>query len=479
MQMLLRSRSCGGRLALACAALVLAGGAVPALAVPSFARQTGMTCAACHTMIPELTPFGREFKLNGYVLDNLRQITGETMERRQTLALNQLAPISAMLQVSYTRTAQPLPDSARSGALAKDGEVLFPQQVSLFYAGKIANGLGAFMQLTYDGAEDHFAIDNTDIRYARYIGLAEPAGAGESRPAGFLHRHDVLVGLTLNNNPTVQDPWNSTAAWGFPYASSSVAPGPNASARLDSGAGGVGQNAAGLGAYLWFDHALYAEFSLYTAAKTGGAHPLDSTQAAVLQGVAPYWRVGYEYRWARNSLFVGTYGTQMRMLPGNGEPLSGPVDRYTDVAADTEYQYIGDDNLVTVLASYIHEKQHLDASFAYGASASATDDLHSLKAVAEYSYRRTIGGAAGIFSTSGSADPLLYPNDGTVNGSLAGTPDSRGYILELDYLPFLNTKLQLQYVGYTRFNGSGTDYEGSGRSASDNNTLYLLVWLNF
>jgi hypothetical protein len=24
--------------------------------VPSFARQTGMTCAACHTVFPELTP---------------------------------------------------------------------------------------------------------------------------------------------------------------------------------------------------------------------------------------------------------------------------------------------------------------------------------------------------------------------------------------------------------------------------------------
>jgi hypothetical protein len=44
----------------------------PSWAVPSFARQTGMACAACHTVFPELTPFGREFKLNGYVLDNIK-----------------------------------------------------------------------------------------------------------------------------------------------------------------------------------------------------------------------------------------------------------------------------------------------------------------------------------------------------------------------------------------------------------------------
>src|ERR1700689_4715660 len=102
-------------------------------AVPSFARQTGMTCAACHTVFPELTPFGREFKLNGYVIDNLKQIKGVTMERRETLSLNSIPPLSVMLQVSFTHTASALPDSALNGALAKDGEVLFPQQASLFY----------------------------------------------------------------------------------------------------------------------------------------------------------------------------------------------------------------------------------------------------------------------------------------------------------------------------------------------------------
>jgi hypothetical protein len=37
----------------------------PAHAVPSFARQTGLACEACHTVFPELTPFGRQFKANG------------------------------------------------------------------------------------------------------------------------------------------------------------------------------------------------------------------------------------------------------------------------------------------------------------------------------------------------------------------------------------------------------------------------------
>src|SRR5580698_2989726 len=94
-------------------------------AVPSFARQTGMTCAACHTVFPELTPFGREFKLNGYVLDNIKQVTGIDIDAHQTLSLNQIPPISLMLQVSYTHTGSALPDSAIAGAFAKDGEMLF------------------------------------------------------------------------------------------------------------------------------------------------------------------------------------------------------------------------------------------------------------------------------------------------------------------------------------------------------------------
>jgi hypothetical protein len=38
----------------------------PANALPSYARQTGQQCAACHNGFPELTPYGRLFKLNGY-----------------------------------------------------------------------------------------------------------------------------------------------------------------------------------------------------------------------------------------------------------------------------------------------------------------------------------------------------------------------------------------------------------------------------
>jgi len=41
------------------------------------------------------------------------------------------------------------------------------------------------------------------------------------------------------------------------------------------------------------------------------------------------------------------------------------------------------------------------------------------------------------------------------------------------------TKFSLQYVIYNKFNGSSTNYDGFGRNASGNNTLYLLAWFAF
>src|ERR1700722_1316921 len=447
----------------------LCASTTPSWAVPSFARQTGMACAACHTVFPELTPFGREFKLNGYVLDNIKQIKGITVENRETLALSSLPPLSMMLQISYTHTGAALPDAAVAGAQAKDGDVLFPQQASFFYAGKIADGLGAFVQLTYDGVGDSFGFDNTDIRYAKRLDFG--GAAGSTQP-------NVLFGVTVNNGPTVQDVWNTTAAWGFPYSGSSVAPTPITSTKLDSGAGGIGQNAAGIGVYAWFNDSLYAEFSLYSAAIRGGAHPLDSTQTNVIHGVSPYWRLAYEYRWDRNSLSVGTYGINAKMNPGNGAPLQGPTDTYKDTAADLQYQFIGENHLFTVLSTYIHEKQQLDASFLNQFTANSSNTLKTWKIVGEYSYQPMIEGSLGFFDTTGSTDTILLPQ-APVTGSLNNSPDSRGSIMEVNYLPWLNTKLQLQYVRYSKFNGLGTNYDGAGRNASDNNTLYALIWLNF
>ncbi|HEV3085940.1 MAG TPA: hypothetical protein VGX96_01850 [Candidatus Elarobacter sp.] len=61
---------------LALAALVGAAGLLaprPAGAIPVFAHRFGLTCQACHTAVPHLTPFGEAFRARGYALPGLPQ----------------------------------------------------------------------------------------------------------------------------------------------------------------------------------------------------------------------------------------------------------------------------------------------------------------------------------------------------------------------------------------------------------------------
>lgn len=171
-----------------------------ALAVPSFARQTGLPCQACHTTFPELTPFGRTFKLNGYTLTGLRQIEAPSSGSTGGLKISQIPPLSAMVQAGFTNTAHKEPGT-------QNNNVEFPQQLSFFFAGEVAPHLGSFIQVTYAQPDDKFGLDNTDIRFANQASLA---GA------------DTIYGINFNNNPTVEDLWNSTPAWGFPWSESAT-----------------------------------------------------------------------------------------------------------------------------------------------------------------------------------------------------------------------------------------------------------------
>src|SRR6202167_6061341 len=113
--------------------LLICGLAAPvAHAVPSFARQTGMACEACHTVFPELTHFGRMFKADGYTLDNLKQVRDIDATKQELLSLATLPPLAAMIQVSDTWLNSPLPDGTGGPGKSQTSTAGFPQQLSLF-----------------------------------------------------------------------------------------------------------------------------------------------------------------------------------------------------------------------------------------------------------------------------------------------------------------------------------------------------------
>jgi hypothetical protein len=447
-----RLRNACVTLVTATVAAVLMSGSKDALAVPSFARQTGLACEACHTVFPELTPFGRAFKLNGYLIDNLPQVKGVTAEQKETLLLNWLPPLSVQFIASYTRFKTALPDPG--GGVSQNGTVQFPEEASLFYAGRIAPKLGAFIQLTFDNNDDKVGWDNTDIRFADQTIL------GENKP--------LTWGTSANNSPTVQDPWNSTPAWHYPFSqTSSLAPAPVATTQLD----GIGNGTvAGLTAYAYWNNLIYLEFGGYAAAPHGlGGSPLNSAfPDSTVHGFSPYWRVAAQPQWGRNSLEVGLVGFADQLTPAGANVTSGPTDRYRDTGLDAQYQYIGDDHIFSAQFMYIYERQSLNATL----PADPSNTLRSLRTGASYFYQRQWGGSVGYFSTTGNTNPALYATS-------TGSPNTTWWAIEADYLPWLNVKLAIQYQIYTKFNGASSNYNGTGRNASDNNTLYVFAWIAF
>jgi hypothetical protein len=445
----------GCTVAVICAGLLASN----AYAVPSFSRQTGMSCANCHTVFPELTPFGRSFKAQGYTLSTVPAVTDES--HGTILDLIGMPPLSIMLLTSFshTREAQTL---AAGSPPARNGDVELPQQLGLFYAGKIAPKVGGMIQLTYDGRSDHFTLDNTDIRFAQTVKLADK---------------NLTFGFSLNNNPTVTDLWNSTPAWGAPFASSNVTPAPAAAPLVF---GRLAQSVAGLGAYGFWNDTIYAEVDLYRSAPLGVSRPLDSANGAVnvIDQVSPYWRAAFQYNHAAHSFELGTFGLAASLLPGGLAPLQGATDHFVDVALDGQYQYIGDHHLVSLAASWIHEAQRWDASHASGLTENLFNHLDMFRVNASYFFDRFIGGQLGFFSVNGTSDAGLYA-PALLTGSRNGSPSSNSVVAQLDFIPWLNTKFTVQYVTFINFNGARGNYDGSGRSAQANDTLYLLSWLSF
>lgn len=200
----------------------------------------------------------------------------------------------------------------------------------------------------------------------------------------------------------------------------------------------------------------------------------------VISGVAPYWRFAWDHPWStghgQNDLEVGTFGMSVHRYPGDGHPLAGPTDNYLDVGADTQYQYITANNSFTLHGTYIHERQYLNASYALGLAGNPTDHLDYWNVNASYYWNETWGPTLGYFSTTGSSDGLLYAR-APVSGSANGSPDSRGWIVQWTWVPALNVQATAQYIIYNKFNGGSANYDGSGRSATDNNTLYFALWV--
>ncbi len=419
-------------------------------AVPSFASQTGMPCARCHTIGygPALTPYGRQFKLNGFTFGDGKPL-----------------PVALMLQGGYTRTSGDLPEAPADHTSVNDNLSL--DQVSVFFAGRIGEHSGGFVQITYSGPDRATSWDNIDLRYARALSFGDNA---------------AVVGVTLNNGPAVQDLWNSTPAWGYPYIGSALAPTPAAGPLL----AGLGQSVLGATAYAMFNDHWYVEAGAYKGVSNRWLKNfgLDVGASANLEGMAPYARLAYQYDGPVQHGSIGLLALGARVAP---DPTISARDHFSDLTVDATWQYLPEGrHQLSMNASVTHEHRRLDATYVDEGAESPSQNLTFTSIDATYAYDRTWSLAASLFDSRGTRDALLYA-PAPLDGSLGGSPDSRGYTLQLEYIPFgkqnsvwrpfLNVRTGLQYTGYTKFNGGSSNYDGYGRSASANNTLFAYLWI--
>ncbi|MCP3726442.1 cytochrome C [Paraburkholderia sp. CNPSo 3272] len=442
---------CGWALAFVLLALLPA---TIAHALPIFARQTGQSCVACHAggQFPELTPYGRMFKLTGYTL-------GE-----------RTIPIAAMAigDLSQTRVNT---DSSGNTINTKNGLPIF-DFASIFLAGKITDKIGAFTQFTYTNYdhqngttnkwEGHWASDNTDFRFVDRI-------MGEA--------NDLILGVTLHNNPTVQDVWNSAPAWGYPYISSTISPVakiPN----LPVIEGSLATQVAGIGGYLYWNKTVYAELTAYSTAdgiwsfmshgnrEGNAAHP-----QIYLRGYNPYARIALTREWGPHSAMVGAFLLNVNIYPNDSNQFpifTQGVTRFRDYGVDAQYEYLLEPHTITAQARYVLENVHDPNNLVLGDSTSG--NLNSLRIKASYVYQAKYGFSLSFFNTTGGPDSTAYAASANFH------PNTQGWTPEIFWIPNQRIRVGIQYTHYTKFLGATSNYDGAGRNARDNDTLFIYLW---
>jgi hypothetical protein len=462
-------------------------------ALPSFARQTGQNCVACHAggQFPELTPYGRIFKMTGYTIGERRWL-----------------PLSVMGVASYAKVKDTSKSDDPAADFQKNGSLLFATG-SIFLAGKVTDNIGVFVQNTYDNYASqavgengqpgsfrgHSQADNIDLRYAdRFIDK----------------QRDLIYGVSFNNNPSLPDPWNSAAAWmqyvpGASPTSHQFVDGP----YPGFGAGG---NLAGVSAYAYLNKTLYGELGFYHTANgafsfmSAGVADADTTKLARSN---PYWRLAYSKEWGAHNIMVGTSGMVAHVYDTGSAIDAGNLGRFKNTGVDAQYQYLLDPHTVTAQVAYMRQKQNYSANTLAGAAspffaadgvtpvapANPSDTTNALRIKLSYIYQAKYGGSVAFFNVTGTSNTLNQTSgfdstglitstdpNGTgiastrVNGNLSGNPGTRGFTYEAFWTPLQYVRVGAQFTAYNKFNGASSNYDGLGRNAKDNNTLRFYIW---
>jgi hypothetical protein len=135
-----------------------------ASALPVFARQTGMECAACHFQhFPLLNTFGRSFKANGFTMMGAQgKVEGEHLSIPNTLNM------AFLTSFGYVRNNQ-TPDGSGATKNYGNGVVFVPGvadgEASLFIGGRVSENAGFLSELGLKGGPAQLSSAKLPILY--------------------------------------------------------------------------------------------------------------------------------------------------------------------------------------------------------------------------------------------------------------------------------------------------------------------------
>lgn len=449
-------------------------------ALPLFSRQTEQNCVVCHAggQYPELTPYGRYFKLTGYTLGKRTNV-----------------PVSVQFVGGAATSTN---GNNGTGQVNQSGK-LEANYAFLNVGGKITDNFGAFSQWYYafneqvsgNGSipnQNQFAADVQDWRYAdRYVGDSTDVVK------------DFIWGASLNNYAGVTDVWNSSPMWMYPYMGSTrnySTYGLPFNTRLSA----YSIHNPGVGVYAYINSNFYFEADLYQSGGSGAlswmTYPATNSNPnnapVYLQGVNPYIRLAYQSdERAGHNWMVGLLGANINQysscttiansasykgsIPScgaiNSPALSSGTVQYQDRAVDGQYQYLVDPHTVTAQARYTKETISDPNGILYS---NANNKTNSFMAKISYVYNATYGAAVAFQNITGTADTFYGTN--AITGA-ALNPNSAAWIPSIWYQPLQNVKLTYQYTAFTKYNGGTINYNGLGTNASANNASWLYLWV--
>jgi hypothetical protein len=431
-------------------------------AVPSFARQTGMACTMCHTVFPQLTPYGRRFKLNGYTLARQpditdAEITDSTATARRTLSLNStINPLSAEIVADYGHVNRAIPSKTGQNGNQND-DLSVPSAVYLWAAGRVTDKIGAFLQLDYSKT----AAITANGPAATPTAGGDNMSIGPSEIMRYADHTDdrkLVWGATATNGGAAKGDLWSSPVHGFSLLAFGNTGGVGAATKAPAVGGNGG---SGLTQYAMYDDQFYAsiaETHQDNATKTF-ATPGDATQV----GWNPELRVAWEKNWDDNSLMLGGMVAHYNSTAGGAaEIVSGPntwANSRTDMVADWQYQYITDRNLLSFSGAFTTERNSNNPNYVGAAAPTPTysndvDYLHQFQASTMYFYKRMYGGVVTYYDNDGTDDSTLYGGN--------GSPKNQYWAFSLDYLPWDNTRFFFQYNYYTVLANKTNSFYGTG-----------------